>query len=91
MPQRIGAQRQYLLPGMDRLSCPRRPGKTFFGPIVPTLTYMLACDGTKSMAEAWARFHVDPDWIGLKADLQYADTISNTTDIILRPEPYSEI
>ncbi len=63
---------------MDRLSCPRRPGKTLFGPAMSNLTYILACDGTKSMAEAWARFRADPDWIVLKADPQYADTISNT-------------
>ena len=66
-------------------------GKTLFGPAMPNLTYMLAFDGTKSMEEAWARFSVDPDWIALKADPQYADTVSNITDIILRPEPYSEI
>jgi hypothetical protein len=36
-------------------------------------------------------FRVDPEWKKLSGDPQYKDTVSNITDIILKPTPYSQI
>ena len=66
-------------------------GETLFGPAMPNLTYMLAFDSMASRDAAWQRFVDDPDWLALRSDPQYADTVSNISDIILRPAPFSQI
>lgn len=66
-------------------------GETLFGPHIPNLTYMLSFDHMQARDEAWATFIADPDWISLRDDPQYADTVSNISDIILRPTPFSQI
>ncbi len=66
-------------------------GETLFGPRIPNLTYMLSFDHMQARDEAWATFIADPDWISLRDDPQYADTVSNISDIILRPTPFSQI
>ena len=66
-------------------------GETLFGPRMPNLTYMLAFDSMASRDAAWQRFIYDPEWHALRDDPQYADTVSNISDIILRPTPFSQI
>ena len=66
-------------------------GETLFGPLMPNLTYML---GFESMAErdaAWQRFIDDPEWHALRDQPIYKDTVSNITDFILQPTPFSQI
>ncbi|HID23803.1 MAG TPA: NIPSNAP family protein, partial [Planctomycetaceae bacterium] len=65
--------------------------ETIIGPQMPNLTYMLAFDDMAARDAAWNRFIRDPDWEKLKADPQYKDTVSNITDVILRPAPYSQV
>ena len=65
--------------------------ETLFGPRMPNLTYMLSFENMQRRDEAWSRFIADPDWIALRGDPQYRDTVSNISDIILRPTPYSQI
>ena len=43
------------------------------------------------MEAAWAAFMKDPEWQRLKADPTYADTVSNITNLVLRPLPGSQI
>jgi hypothetical protein len=66
-------------------------GESLIGAKMPNLTYMLGFDNMQAGEQAWARFLKDPAWIELKADPQYKDTVSNITNLFLRPAPYSQI
>ncbi len=66
-------------------------GETLIGPQMPNLTYMLAFKNMADRDKKWGIFSGDPGWKKLRADTAYKDTVSNITDIILRPVPYSQI
>jgi hypothetical protein len=66
-------------------------GETLIGPKMPNLTYMLVFDDLADRDKKWGVFRVDPDWKELRSNPAYRDTVSNITDIILRPAPYSQI
>ncbi len=66
-------------------------GECLSGPAMPNLHYMIAF---KDMAERdanWEVFRKSPEWGSLSKDPYYADTVSCITDIILKPESYSQI
>ncbi len=66
-------------------------GETLIGPRIPNLTYMLAFDDIETRNKQWKVFSSDPGWKKLRANEAYKDTVSNITDIILRPARYSQI
>ncbi|NOY57468.1 MAG: NIPSNAP family protein, partial [Calditrichaeota bacterium] len=66
-------------------------GETLIGPRMPNLTYMLAFESMKERDKNWSAFVKHPDWQALKAKAEYKDTVSNITDIILRPASFSQI
>jgi len=66
-------------------------GETIIGPNLPNLNYMLAFKDMVDRDQKWQVFRDDPDWKKLSADPTYRDTVSNITDIILRPTEYSQI
>ncbi len=66
-------------------------GETLIGLNLPNLTYMLAFEDMAARDKQWETFREDPDWLKLRANPAYADTVSNVTDIFLRPTPYSQI
>ncbi|HSV99469.1 MAG TPA: NIPSNAP family protein [Sedimentisphaerales bacterium] len=66
-------------------------GETIIGSNLPNLTYMLAFKDMAERDQRWQVFRDDPDWKKLSADPAYKDTVSNITDIILRPTEYSQI
>jgi hypothetical protein len=66
-------------------------GETLIGPRMPNLTYMLVFDDMADRDAKWKVFGSDPDWRQLSKDPEYKDTVSNITDIILHPTPYSQI
>jgi len=66
-------------------------GETIIGPKMPNLTYMLVFDDLADRDKKWDVFRVAPEWKKLSGDPAYKDTVSNITDIILRPAPYSQI
>ena len=66
-------------------------GETIIGPMLPNLTYMVVFDNMEDRDKRWAVFGSDPDWKKLRAEPAYKDTVSNVTDIILQPTPYSQI
>jgi hypothetical protein len=66
-------------------------GETIIGPKMPNLTYMLVFDDLEDRDAKWKVFGGDPDWRKLSGNPEYKDTVSNITDIILRPTPYSQI
>ena len=66
-------------------------GETLIGPRMPNLTYMLVFDDLPDRDAKWKVFGGDPAWKKLRSDPAYKDTVSNITDFILRPAPYSQI
>ena len=66
-------------------------GETLIGPKLPNLTYMLTFPDTDTQKAAWKKFTSHPDWKTLSKDPKYADTVSNITNILLRPAACSQI
>jgi hypothetical protein len=66
-------------------------GEAIIGPRMPNLTYMLGFESKEEMDAAWKRFLDDPEWLKLKADPQYKDTVSNIINLVLRPAAGSQI
>ena len=66
-------------------------GETLIGPKMPNLTYMLVFDDMADRDAKWKVFGGDPEWKKLSSNPEYKDTVSNITDIILRPTGYSQI
>jgi len=55
------------------------------------LTYMLSFPDQNALRVGWQKFVTDPEWDVLKADPQYADTVSKIHNIVLRPLACSQI
>jgi hypothetical protein len=66
-------------------------GESIIGPNLPNLHYMLAFRDMTDRDRRWQAFRDDPDWKKLSGDPAYKDTVSNITDIILKPVDYSQI
>ena len=66
-------------------------GEALLGTRLPNLTYMLGFDDLEAKEAGWAKFLADPAWTKLKNDPQYKDTVSNVTNIMLRPAACSQI
>jgi hypothetical protein len=66
-------------------------GETLMGRGMPNLNYMLVFNDMADRDARWKVFVADPGWKTLSSDAQYKDTVSNITDIILRPTEYSQI
>jgi hypothetical protein len=68
-------------------------GEALVGTNLPNLTYMLAFDNMAQREEAWRTFVNHPEWAKLKAQpgLADAEIVSNISNAILRPTPYSPI
>ena len=66
-------------------------GEALVGGRLPHLTYMLGFDDRRAGEEAWAKFLEEPAWEKLKSESRYANTVSNITNIWLRPAPCSQI
>ncbi|MBI9015728.1 MAG: NIPSNAP family protein [Phycisphaerae bacterium] len=66
-------------------------GESIVGSKMPNLTYMVGFDDTEAQTKAWATFQKHPKWTKLKSDPYYKDTVSNITNIVLRPSDSSQI
>ena len=66
-------------------------GEALAGTKLPNLTYMLGFDDLEAKEAAWKAFIADPGWDKLKNDPYYKDTVSNITNIMLRPASCSQI
>jgi hypothetical protein len=73
--------------GMPPVFC----GESIVGPILPNLTYMLTFADTDVQKAAWDKFKGSPEWDKLKNDPQYKDTVSNITNLELKPTSYSQV
>jgi hypothetical protein len=66
-------------------------GQAVAGSKMPNLTYMVAFDDERAMKAGWDAFRADPDWKKLSGDETYKDTVSNITNLVLRPVEGSQI
>jgi len=66
-------------------------GESIVGTKMPNLTYMVGFDDADSKKKAWEVFKKDPRWEKLRKDPYYKDTVSNITNLVLRPSAASQI
>lgn len=67
--------------------------RTFAGPRMPSLTYMLVHENMAARDNSWSAFGSDPEWRKLAQTPGYTDPeiVSNITVVFLRPAAYSQI
>jgi hypothetical protein len=67
--------------------------RTFAGPHMPSLTYMLVHDNMAGREKSWDNFRNNADWKKLSSTPGYTDPeiVSNITTVFLRPAAYSQI
>jgi hypothetical protein len=66
-------------------------GECLIGDKMPNLTYMLSFESDQAQKAGWAAFGKDPNWLELKNNPEYKDTVSNITNLLLRPCKGSQI
>jgi hypothetical protein len=68
-------------------------GNTLIGSHMPCLTYMLTFENMEVRQKNWGVFASDPEWKKLSTTPGYTDPeiITNISNIILSPAPYSQI
>jgi hypothetical protein len=68
-------------------------GDNLIGARLPSLTYMLTFPDTAALEKGWAAFQSDPDWKKLSSSQKYAfePTVSNVSNLILKPLPCSQV
>jgi len=68
-------------------------GETIVGERLPNLTYMLSFDDLAEREKLWKAFGSDPEWQKMRAAPELADAliVSNISNSILRPLPFSSI
>ena len=68
-------------------------GDTLIGGHLPNLTYMLSFESLATRDQHWSAFGNSPDWKAMQANPRYAfeNIVSNITNLILTPAPYSQI
>jgi hypothetical protein len=67
--------------------------ETLIGPRLPNLTYMLCFDSLATRDKQWAAFRASDDWKSYSTQPRYGfePIVSNITNLILTPTPYSQI
>jgi hypothetical protein len=66
-------------------------GQTLVGRRQPNLVYMMVHQDMAARDKGWAAFGSSADWKALSANPVYANTVSATTVVFLRPAAYSQI
>jgi hypothetical protein len=68
-------------------------GDTLIGSRLPNLTYMLGFEDLADRTKKWEAFRSAPEWKKLSTSPRYAfeEIVSNITNVILNPAPYSQI
>jgi hypothetical protein len=67
--------------------------ETLIGARMPNLVYMLSFDNLAAREKLWQAFGADAEWQKLRAQpgLDDAENVSNISNSILRPLPFSDI
>jgi hypothetical protein len=66
-------------------------GQTLIGQRQPNLVYLTVHQDMVAREKTWEAFRNSPDWKALSSNPIYANTVSATTVIFLRPAAYSQI
>jgi len=66
-------------------------GQTLIGQRQPNLVYMTVHQDMVAREKTWDDFRNSPDWKALSSNPVYANTVSATTVMFLRPAAYSQI
>jgi hypothetical protein len=66
-------------------------GQTLAGPRQPNLVYMTVHQDMAARDKSWAAFGSDPGWKKLGSDPAFANTVSASTIVFLRPAAYSQV
>jgi hypothetical protein len=68
-------------------------GEALIGARLPNLTYMLVFDDLAARDKAWRTFGGDPEWKTLSSTPGFTDPeiVTDISNILLRPAPYSQI
>jgi hypothetical protein len=68
-------------------------GDTLIGSRLPNLTYMLGFEDLADRNKKWEAFRSAPEWKKLSSSPRYTfeEIVSNITNVILKPAPYSQI
>jgi len=68
-------------------------GETIAGTNMPNLTYLVVYDSLAGRDKAWSAFLADPAWLKLRGTpgLSDAEIVSNISNVLLRPAPYSPL
>ena len=68
-------------------------GRTFVGPRMPSLMYMLVHENMAGREKSWDAFRTSPDWKKVASTPGFSDAeiVSNITTVFLRPAVYSQI
>lgn len=66
-------------------------GRDLVGGGLPSLTYMVVFADDAAREKAWAAFRDHPEWVKMRDDPRYADTVSSIDSALLRPTDYSQI
>lgn len=66
-------------------------GRDLAGSGLPSLTYMVVFADAAAREKAWATFREHPEWVKMRDDPRYADTVSSIDSSLLRPTEYSQV
>ena len=68
-------------------------GDVLIGTRLPKLTYMLGFEDLTDRSKKWDAFRSSPEWKKLSSlpRYTYEEIVSNITNVILTPAPYSQI
>jgi hypothetical protein len=66
-------------------------GQTLVGRRQPNLVYLTVHQDMAAREKTWEDFRNSPDWKALSSNPAYANTVSATTVVFLRPAAYSQI
>jgi hypothetical protein len=66
-------------------------GQALVASNLPQLTYMLGYKDMEERKATWSRFSKDPDWIKLRQEERYRDTVSKIHQRFLLPAACSQI
>jgi hypothetical protein len=68
-------------------------GQTLIGGRLPNLTYMIGSENAEARDKGWNAFGADDEWKKLRVTPGYTDveTVSDISNVLLRPAPYSQI
>jgi len=65
--------------------------EALIGSNLPQITYMLAFEDMAAREKYWTAFRADPEFKKMAATAEFQEEVSNITNLLLRPAPYSHI